>query len=83
MDTEINAKYQHIMTKLYEKKEDYPNIIQLWETLIEHKKKDIINTLTECETMLDNIQDIKNDIPKKTLLMLYLLKLQSKYIIST
>ena len=83
MNTEINAKYQNIITKLHEKKTNYPNIIQLWETILEHRKKDLLNTLNECESMLCNIQNIDNDIPKKTLYLLYLLKLQSKYYIST
>lgn len=83
MNTEINAKYQNIIKKLDEKKINYPNIIELWETILEHKKKELLNTLNECESMLRNIQNIDNDIPKETLYMLYLLKLQSKYYIST
>ena len=82
MNTEINAKYQNIIKKLDEKKINYPNIIELWETILEHKKE-LLNTLNECESMLRNIQNIDNDIPKETLYMLYLLKLQSKYYIST
>ena len=83
MNTEINAKYQNIIKKIDEKKINYPNIIELWETILEHKKKELLNTLNECESMLRNIQNIDNDIPKETLYMLYLLKLQSKYYIST
>ena len=80
MNTEINAKYQNIITKLHEKKTNYPNIIQLWETILEHRKKDLLNTLNECESMLCNIQNIDNDILKNIIFIVFISLIKILYI---
>jgi len=66
-----------IQEKLKQKKDKYPNIISLWEKMIEQKEKDLNSLLLNCDKMLSNIDNITTDLSNETLLFLYLVKIHS------
>jgi len=68
---------KEILEKLNAKKDKYPNIIELWEKMIEQKEKDLEKLLDNCNKMLGEIDTIQNDLTKENILALYLLKIYS------
>ena len=67
----------NIIKKLNAKKDKYPNIIDLWEKMIEQKEKDLNKLLNDCNKMLEEIDNMQNDLSKENILTLYLLKTYS------
>tara|TARA_Y100001970_G_C14166649_1_gene821675 strand:- start:391 stop:606 length:216 start_codon:yes stop_codon:yes gene_type:complete len=68
---------KEILEKLNAKKDKYPNIIELWEKMIEQKEKDLEKILDNCNKMLGEIDTMQNDLTKENILALYLLKIYS------
>jgi len=66
-----------IQEKKKQKKDKYPNIISLWEKMIEQKEKDLNSLLLKCDKMLSNVDNITTDLSNETLLFLYLVKIHS------
>ena len=68
---------KEILEKLNAKKDKYPNIIELWEKMIEQKEKDLEKLLDNCNKMLGEIDTMRNDLTKENIATLYLLKIYS------
>ena len=68
---------KEILEKLNAKKDKYPNIIELWQKMIEQKEKDLEKLLDNCNKMLGEIDTMQNDLTKENILALYLLKIYS------
>jgi hypothetical protein len=68
---------KEILEKLNAKKDKYPNIIELWEKMIEQKEKDLEKILDNCNKMLGEIDAMQNDLTKENIVTLYLLKIYS------
>lgn len=68
---------KEILEKLNAKKEKYPNIVGLWEKMIEQKEKDLEKLLENCNKMLGEIDTMQNDLTKENIVALYLLKIYS------
>ena len=67
-------KIMIVETKLYSKKEKYPNLHKAWNTTLIFKIKKMLDVLNHCEYFCDNIDStIKEDIPIKTLALMYIL----------
>ncbi len=69
--------YNNLKERLSEYKEKYPNIVNLWEKVIKKKRDDLKKTFEECNNMISNIESLDSDLPMKTIISLYLLKIYS------
>ena len=69
--------YNNLKERLSEYKEKYPNIVNLWEKVIKKKRDDLKKTFEECNNMISNIESLDGDLPMKTIISLYLLKIYS------
>lgn len=69
--------YNNLKERLSEYKDKYPNIVNLWEKVIRKKEDDLKNTFNECNNMINNIESLDSDLPMKTIISLYLLKIYS------
>ena len=69
--------YNNLKERLSEYKEKYPNIVNLWEKVIKKKRDDLKKTFEECNNILSNIESLDSDLPMKTIISLYLLKIYS------
>ena len=69
--------YNNLKERLSEYKEKYPNIVNLWEKVIKKKRDDLKKTFEECNNMINNIESLDSDLPMKTIISLYLLKIYS------
>ena len=69
--------YNNLKERLSEYKEKYPNIVNLWEKVIRKKEDDLKKTFEECNNMISNIESLDSDLPMKTIISLYLLKIYS------
>lgn len=73
IDNLIN-KLMDVKTKLNKKRERYPNLHKAWNTTIDFKIDKMIKLLDQCDNFCENANDIiKEDIPIKTLALLYIL----------
>tara|TARA_X000000368_G_C22728508_1_gene578424 strand:- start:344 stop:583 length:240 start_codon:yes stop_codon:yes gene_type:complete len=73
-----------IQNKLRRYKEEYPNIIEIWDNVISSRINLIEYTLKECNKVIELIEnnEIKEDMEKNQILLLYLLKI-SKFFNTT
>ena len=69
--------YNNLKERLSEYKDKYPNIVNLWEKVIRKKEDDLKKTFEECNNMISNIESLDSDLPMKTIISLYLLKIYS------
>ena len=69
--------YNNLKERLSEYKEKYPNIVNLWEKVIKKKRDDLKKTFEECNNMISKIESLDSDLPMKTIISLYLLKIYS------
>ena len=72
-----NNDYDNLKKKLSEYKDKYPNIVNLWEKVLKKKRDDFKKSLVECNSMISNIESLDSDLPMKTIISLYLLKIYS------
>mgnify|MGYP001300268159 CR=1 FL=1 len=72
-----NIDRNNLKEKLSKYKEKYPNIVNVWEKVIRKKEDDLKNTFNECNNMINNIESLDSDLPMKTIISLYLLKIYS------
>ena len=67
-------KLMNVETKLYKKKEKYPNLHKAWHTTIIFKIDKMIKMLDQCDDFCEKADYIiEEDIPVKTLALLYIL----------
>lgn len=67
-------KLMNVETKLYKKKEKYPNLHRAWHTALIYKINKMNDILDQCDHFCENAETvIENDIPVKTLALLYIL----------
>ena len=72
-------KLMNIETKLYKKRDKYPNLHKAWHTTIIFKIDKMIKMLDQCDNFCENVDNIvEKDIPVKTLALLYILN--NKYL---
>jgi len=74
---ENNIYRSNLINKLKKMNDKYPNIINLWEKILKKKEEDLKDTYEKCENMLNNIETLETDLPMKTIITLYLLKIYS------
>ena len=73
MDTKVN----NIKNIIYIKKNNLPNISNIWLKYIEEQIKTLNKTLNDAEKLFQNLN---KDIPQESIVMLYLLNSQINYI---
>ena len=73
MDTKVN----NIKNIIYIKKNNFPNISNIWLKYIEEQIKTLNKTLNDAEKLFQNLN---KDIPQESIVMLYLLNSQINYI---
>jgi len=73
MDTKVN----NIKNIIYLKKNNFPNISNIWLKYIEEQIKILNKTLNDAEKLFQNLN---KDIPQESIVMLYLLNSQINYI---
>lgn len=73
MDTKVN----NIKNIIYLKKNNFPNISNIWLKYIEEQIKTLNKTLNDAEKLFQNLN---KDIPQESIVMLYLLNSQINYI---
>ena len=73
MDTKVN----NIKNIIYFKKNNFPNISNIWLKYIEEQIKTLNKTLNDAEKLFKNLN---KDIPQESIVMLYLLNSQINYI---
>lgn len=68
-----------IQNKLDRYKEEYPNIIEIWDNVISSRINLIKHTLKECNKVIELIEknEIEEDMEKNQILFLYLLKISN------
>ena len=74
---ENNIYRSNLINKLKKMNDKYPNIVNLWEKILKKKEEDLKETYEKCENMLNNIDTLETDLPMKTIITLYLLKIYS------
>ena len=67
-------KLMNIETKLYKKRDNYPNLHKAWHTTLIFKIDKMIKILDQCDNFCENVDSIiEKDIPAETLALLYIL----------
>ena len=68
-----------IQNKLDRYKEQYPNIVEIWDNVISSRINLIKYTLKECNKVIELIEnnEIKEDMERNQILFLYLLKISN------
>jgi len=68
-----------IQNKLDRYKEQYPNIVEIWDNVISSRINLIKHTLKECNKVIELIEnnEIKEDMERNQILFLYLLKISN------
>lgn len=72
-------KLIEIQYRLEKYKEKYPNIIEVWETVIASRMNLIDITLKECNKVIELIEnkELEQDMDKNQILFLYLLNISN------
>ena len=73
----MESKINHIKLLIESKKEEYPNISDIWIKYLEKRIETLIESLDKADEIFSNIEDnITQDIPYNTIVILYLLNQQ-------
>ena len=71
---ELINKLMNIETKLYKKRDNYPNLHKAWYATLVFKINKMIKILDQCDNFCENVDSvIEKDIPVETLALLYIL----------
>ena len=66
---------EKLLEKLGEKEDKYPNIVNLWKTILNYKNESLELTIKQCQGMLNNIENMNNDLTKEQIILLYIMKI--------
>ena len=73
----MESKINHIKLLIESKKEEYPNISDIWIKYLEKRIETLIESLDKADEIFSNIEvNITQDIPYNTIVILYLLNQQ-------
>lgn len=57
----MDQKYNEIINKLNNIKNNNPNLHKLWHSILTTKYNSLLKTINECEVMLSKEQSVNND----------------------
>ena len=70
----MDSRVYKIKEELELLKNNYPNVIKLWDIYINKKKELFEQSLTECEELIYKLKNEKvHDLSEKVILLMYLL----------